>query len=218
MSCTTSLRAPLRASLFRPSSGKLALGTNKNEKKISTIMICSNVTNTNTRTTTNTTTTRREQIRKSVIFVGLSAIQFSSAFFTSSINAEAKLSAFEYDEAKMVKAANGLEFVDVVVGTGAKPVKGQTIQAHYTGRLTNGRVFDSSYERGSPLKFKVGVRQVIQGWDDGILGCEGIEGMRVGGKRVLIIPSDLAYGERGAGGVIPGGATLKFDVELVALL
>ena len=126
--------------------------------------------------------------------------------------------AFQFEEDALKTASSGLRYADVVVGTGASPTKGQTIQAHYTGRLTNGRVFDSSYDRGSPLKFKVGVRQVIQGWDDGILGAEGIEGMKVGGKRVLIIPPELGYGARGAAGVIPGNATLQFDVELVAVL
>ena len=93
------------------------------------------------------------------------------------------------------------------------------IKAHYTGRLLDGRVFDSSYSRGSPLAFKVGVREVIAGWDEGILGGEGIPPMKVGGKRVLTIPSNLAYGSRGAGGgLIPPDATLKFDVELVQVL
>jgi peptidylprolyl isomerase len=143
----------------------------------------------------------------------------STAFFhATASSAEAKLPEFQYDEEKLIEAPSGLKYADVVVGTGASPTKGQTIQAHYTGRLTNGRTFDSSYERGSPLKFKVGVHQVIQGWDDGILGAEGVEGMKVGGKRVLIIPPELGYGARGAGGVIPGNATLKFDVELVAVL
>ena len=136
---------------------------------------------------------------------------------TNTIVAEA-MPAFQFEEDGLKTASSGLRYADVVVGTGASPTKGQTIQAHYTGRLTNGRVFDSSYDRGSPLKFKVGVRQVIQGWDDGILGAEGIEGMKVGGKRVLIIPPELGYGARGAGGVIPGNATLQFDVELVAVL
>ena len=122
---------------------------------------------------------------------------------TNTIVAEA-MPAFQFEEDGLKTASSGLRYADVVVGTGASPTKGQTIQAHYTGRLTNGRVFDSSYDRGSPLKFKVGVRQVIQGWDDGILGAEGIEGMKVGGKRVLIIPPELGYGARGAGGVIPG--------------
>ena len=99
------------------------------------------------------------------------------------------------------------------------PKAGQIVKAHYTGRLLDGRVFDSSYSRGSPLTFKVGVREVIAGWDEGILGGEGVPPMKVGGKRVLTIPANLAYGSRGAGGgLIPPDATLKFDVELVQVL
>ena len=96
-------------------------------------------------------------------------------------------------------AASGLQFCEAVVGSGREPTKGTVIKAHYTGRLTDGRVFDSSYTRGSPLQFKVGVGQVIRGWDEGILGGEGIPPMKVGGKRVLIIPANLGYGDRGAG-------------------
>jgi len=158
--------------------------------------------------------------RRALVMTGGATLLASTAFFhATASSAEAKLPEFQYDEEeKLIEAPSGLKYADVVVGTGASPTKGQTIQAHYTGRLTNGRTFDSSYERGSPLKFKVGVHQVIQGWDDGILGAEGVEGMKVGGKRVLIIPPELGYGARGAGGVIPGNATLKFDVELVAVL
>jgi len=94
-------------------------------------------------------------------------------------------------------------------------LKGVKIEAHYTGKLTNGKKFDSSYDRGRPLPFIVGVGQVIKGWDIGIVGADDIPPMKVGGKRRLLIPPELGYGERGAGGVIPGGATLDFDVELV---
>lgn len=111
---------------------------------------------------------------------------------------------------------SGLKYCDIEEGAGREPAKGSLIRAHYTGRLaSNGRVFDSSYDRGRPLTFKVGVREVIQGWDLGILGGEGIPPMKEGGKRLLIIPSALAYGERGAGGVIPPGATLEFEVALL---
>jgi len=106
---------------------------------------------------------------------------------------------------------------DVEEGTGPSPVAGQTIRCHYTGKLTTGFTFDSSYDRGRPLTFNVGVGQVIKGWDEGILGGEGITPMKEGGKRKLIIPSELAYGSRGAGGVIPPNATLMFDVELLPL-
>ncbi|GMH35124.1 hypothetical protein BSKO_02992 [Bryopsis sp. KO-2023] len=118
-------------------------------------------------------------------------------------------------ECKFQAAPNGLEYCDTEEGAGPEPVQGSMIRAHYTGRLeSNGKVFDSSYERGRPLQFKIGVRQVIQGWDMGILGTEGIPPMKEGGKRKLRIPADLAYGERGAGGgLIPPGATLIFDVE-----
>lgn len=102
-----------------------------------------------------------------------------------------------------------LAMVDVVVGTGAEAVPGKTITVHYTGRLTNGQVFDSSVTRGEPFTFTLGARQVIQGWE------QGFAGMKVGGKRILTIPPSLAYGERGAGGVIPPNATLIFEVELL---
>ena len=120
---------------------------------------------------------------------------------------------------EVTTGASGLQFCESVVGSGITPSKGSLIKAHYTGRLLDGRVFDSSYSRGSPLTFKVGVREVIAGWDEGILGGEGIPPMKVGGKRVLTIPANLAYGSRGAGGgLIPPDATLKFDVELVQVL
>ena len=119
-------------------------------------------------------------------------------------------------DGELVTAPSGLQYGDAGGGAGKGPAARTTIKAHYTGRLTDGRVFDSSYSRGSPLQFKVGAGQVIKGWDDGILGTEGVPPMRVGGKRILVIPANLGYGDRGAGGgLIPGGATLKFDVELV---
>lgn len=109
------------------------------------------------------------------------------------------------------KSASGLYSKTTKAGNGSKPKKGQTIAAHYEGRLTDGKVFDSSYSRGTPLEFAVGAGQVIQGWDEGLLAME------VGEKRTLVIPPNLGYGARGAGGVIPPNAWLVFDVELVAL-
>ena len=108
-----------------------------------------------------------------------------------------------------VTTASGLQYIDQVEGDGPSPNPGQTVVVHYTGTLTNGQVFDSSVERGKPFSFKIGVGQVIKGWD------EGVGSMKVGGKRQLIIPPDLGYGSRGAGGVIPPNATLIFDVELL---
>lgn len=106
-------------------------------------------------------------------------------------------------------APSGLEYIDVVMGTGAAAHAGQQVSVHYTGWLTNGTKFDSSVDRGQPFQFALGRGQVIRGWD------EGVAGMQVGGKRRLIIPPDLGYGARGAGGVIPPNATLIFDVELL---
>src|SRR5262245_65533793 len=108
-----------------------------------------------------------------------------------------------------VTTASGLQYVDLVVGTGAQPAAGQSVSVHYTGWLTDGRKFDSSLDRGQPLVFPVGRGRVIKGWD------EGVGSMKVGGKRKLVIPAHLGYGDHGAGGVIPPGATLIFEVELL---
>ncbi|KAI8465832.1 MAG: hypothetical protein J3K34DRAFT_379633 [Monoraphidium minutum] len=118
---------------------------------------------------------------------------------------------------ELIDTPSGLKFCEITEGTGKEPAKGSLIRCHYTGRLaSNGKVFDSSYTRGRPLSFKVGAREVIRGWDLGILGDEGIPPMKEGGKRLLVIPADLGYGERGAGGgLIPPGATLEFEVELL---
>lgn len=111
----------------------------------------------------------------------------------------------------VITTPSGLKYVDLVEGTGATPQPGQTVVVHYTGTLENGTKFDSSRDRGQPFKFRIGVGQVIKGWD------EGVGTMRVGGRRQLTIPAALGYGERGAGGVIPPNATLLFDVELLKL-
>ena len=113
----------------------------------------------------------------------------------------------------MQTTASGLQYEDTVVGSGPQPKAGQTCVMHYTGWLwvngAKGKKFDSSVDRGSPFEFPLGKGRVIKGWD------EGVASMKVGGKRTLLIPPALGYGDRGAGGVIPGGATLLFEVELL---
>lgn len=110
-----------------------------------------------------------------------------------------------------VTTASGLKYVDIVQGTGATPRKGQTVTVHYTGRLENGRKFDSSVDKGVPSDFRIGVGAVIKGWDEGLMS------MKVGGKRKLIIPSDLGYGPMGRPPDIPGNSTLIFEVELLGV-
>ncbi len=115
--------------------------------------------------------------------------------------------------ADLITLPSGVQYRDTVVGTGAQPAAGQTVTVHYTGWLDEGgkpgRKFDSSLDRGQPFSFRLGAGQVIAGWD------QGVATMHIGGKRTLIIPPDQGYGSRGAGGVIPPGATLIFDVELL---
>ena len=115
----------------------------------------------------------------------------------------------QIQEGKTMKTASGLEYTELVAGTGAAPKAGDIVSVNYTGTLTNGVVFDSSYKRNQPFQFPLGQGQVIPGWD------EGIALMKVGGKARLTIPPNLGYGPRGAGGVIPPNATLIFDVELM---
>ena len=115
----------------------------------------------------------------------------------------------------MTTTASGLQYEDTVVGTGASPKTGQTCVMHYTGWLweneAKGKKFDSSVDSGKPFEFQIGRGMVIKGWD------EGVATMKVGGKRTLIIPPEMGYGARGAGGVIPPNATLVFDVELLGI-
>lgn len=110
-----------------------------------------------------------------------------------------------------VTTPSGLRYTDIVVGTGPSPKPGQTAVVHYTGTLTDGTKFDSSRDTGQPLEFPVGRGMVIKGWD------EGVATMKVGGRRRLVVPPALGYGERGRPPKIPGGATLVFDVELLGV-
>lgn len=114
-----------------------------------------------------------------------------------------------------ISTPSGLQFEDTVVGTGPEALRGQRVSVHYTGWLledsVQGAKFDSSKDRNDPFEFSLGAGMVIAGWD------EGVAGMKVGGQRTLIIPPELGYGSRGAGGVIPPNATLQFDVELLGL-
>ena len=129
--------------------------------------------------------------------------------------AKAEAPAEAKKESKMVKTESGLGYEDLVVGTGPSPVTGQTCVMHYTGWLWVNEAkttkFDSSVDRGSPFEFPIGRGRVIKGWD------EGVSTMKVGGKRTLLIPPQLGYGDRGAGNVIPPGATLLFEVELLGV-
>ena len=115
----------------------------------------------------------------------------------------------------MQTTSSGLQYEDSKPGEGASPQSGQTCVMHYTGWLVNdgkkGSKFDSSVDRGTPFEFRIGKGEVIKGWD------EGVASMKIGGKRTLVIPPDLGYGARGAGGVIPPHATLMFDVELLGV-
>lgn len=109
------------------------------------------------------------------------------------------------------KTPSGLIIEEITVGDGAEAAAGHTVSVHYTGWLTDGSQFDSSHDRDEAFDFRLGARQVISGWD------EGVQGMKVGGVRKLTIPPELGYGRRGAGGVIPPDATLVFEVELLEI-
>lgn len=115
----------------------------------------------------------------------------------------------------MITTPSGLQYEDTVLGVGADAMAGQTVSVHYTGWLyddgVRGAKFDSSKDRNDPFEFGLGAGQVIRGWD------EGVQGMKVGGTRLLVIPAALGYGARGAGGVIPPNATLLFEVELLGV-
>ncbi len=136
-----------------------------------------------------------------------------AAYSSPAILAGMPSKAFAQTTGKTMTTPSGLQITDTKVGDGVSPKTGQTCVMHYTGWLyqngAKGKKFDSSVDRGEPFEFAIGTHQVIRGWD------EGVATMKVGGKRTLIIPPELGYGARGAGGVIPPNATLIFDVELL---
>lgn len=143
---------------------------------------------------------------RTVLAVALTAC-VCAAFSAASLGRDGK------ETKKMIKTDSGLQYLDDKVGSGESPKTGQTCVMHYTGWLweegKKGKKFDSSLDRGQPFEFPLGQGRVIAGWD------EGVATMKPGGKRQLIIPPDLGYGARGAGGVIPPNATLMFEVELI---
>lgn len=140
------------------------------------------------------------------------AVSESSETSASAAKAEATTpAATSGSDAQVVALPGGLKYQDLKVGDGALAESGKTVSVHYTGWLTDGTKFDSSLDHGKPLDFQLGAGNVIRGWD------EGVKGMRVGGKRRLTIPPDLAYGSAGAPGAIPPDATLLFEVELLAV-
>ena len=146
---------------------------------------------------------------------GQSAIAGSGAPSTGVTNQTevkiAEAASINMSDSEIKETGTGLKYKVITAGTGAIPKNGDTVIVHYTGTLEDGTKFDSSRDRDSPFSFKLGIGQVIKGWD------EGLSIMRVGDRRTLIIPPDLGYGARGAGGVIPANATLIFDVELLRI-
>lgn len=167
--------------------------------------------------TSSSPTTSKEHTFKNVqnVFTKSSIALSTAAFLSSSSIVHADASTDATNPSKFTTTDSGLKYFDIKEGDGNVPKPGDTVRVHYTGWLDNfesEKKFDSSYDRRSPLVFPVGQKRVIAGWEEGIL-----TGLKVGGKRNLIIPPDLGYGARGAGGVIPPGATLYFTIELVGI-
>ncbi|MDP3052368.1 MAG: FKBP-type peptidyl-prolyl cis-trans isomerase [bacterium] len=146
-----------------------------------------------------------------IVIVATGILAFSKS---ASQNKEANINTIinNQNQMKNETLADGLQIIDEVAGTGAEAAAGNIVSVNYVGTLTNGKKFDSSYDRNQPFSFVLGAGQVIKGWD------EGVAGMRVGGKRKLVIPPDLAYGAQSIGnGLIPANSTLIFEVELLGI-
>ncbi|MFW7378221.1 MAG: FKBP-type peptidyl-prolyl cis-trans isomerase [Oligoflexus sp.] len=131
-----------------------------------------------------------------------------SALFSQSCTCDREVKETSTEETS-TEGVTELKIVDVQEGNGAEAVSGKTVVVHYRGTFLDGRPFDSSHDRGEPFTFQLGADQVIQGWDQGVVG------MKEGGTRKLTIPSELAYGERGAGQVIPPNTPLEFEIQLL---
>ena len=153
---------------------------------------------------------RRNQriIIAAILLVLLAALAY---LVYASTNSNSELEESMTDLEGMTTTASGLKYKDLVIGNGQEAKAGNIVQVHYTGWLTDNTKFDSSLDRGQPFEFTLGAGRVIKGWD------EGVAGMKVGGKRRLVIPPELGYGVRGAGNVIPPNAMLIFDVELLGV-
>jgi peptidylprolyl isomerase len=157
----------------------------------------------------------RSALLAGIVFSAVSYLVLPARADEKKPAAPAPAAAKDKKESKMKTTSSGLQYEDTKEGTGAAPKTGQTCVMHYTGWLwengAKGKKFDSSLDRGQPFEFPLGQGRVIKGWD------EGVATMKVGGKRTLLIPPNLGYGTRGAGGVIPPNATLLFEVELVGV-